>query len=287
MSKKYIDISGKIEDIVLDAIATIKTVAEEKGVSFFLVGAMARDFILEHWHKIPTSRATLDIDFGIRVPGWNEFLRLKQGLIDTGDFQKERAINRLFYSDRLRIDLIPFGPIEENGRKIFWPPNQDIVMSVLGFEDSFNNSLTVQLRKDPMLEIKIATLAGLAIMKLISWDDRYPERAKDASDLKTIIYSYTDAGNSERIFDELIEFVDSDQFDYVAAGAIILGRDMSRIMSDESRKAIFVILEKETNEQGNYRLIEDMIRSGALPSSDYDYAIKLLHYMKQGLIDVI
>lgn len=287
MSRNYINISGKIDDTILDAVATIRRVASAESIPFFLVGAMARDFLLEFGQEIPTSRATRDIDFGIRVPDWNQFSRLKQELNNTGDFQETGEGNRLLYLDKLRIDFIPFGPIEDRGHKISWPPDQDVVLSVLGFEDAYNSSLTIRLREDPKLEIKIVALAGLAMMKLLSWDDRYPGRSKDASDLKTIIYAYSDAGNDKRIYDELTEFIDSDQFDYVAAGAILLGRDMSKSMSAESRKAIIIILDKETDEQGDIRLIEDMIRTGSLRSHDFDDAIKLLDYVKRGITDDI
>ncbi len=287
MRMNSIDISGKIDPAILDPIDLINRVAIENSIPFFLVGAKAREFLLEYWHEIRPSRATLDIDFGIQVPGWNKFEELKKGLVSTGDFQAAREIDRLYYlKNRIYIDLIPFGPIEGHGREISWPPNKDIVMNVLGFEDSFNNSQTVLLRQEPRLEIRIVTLPGLAMMKLLSWNDGYPNRARDASDLKIIMYSYTDAGNVERIFDELIEFNNSDLCDYVAAGSILLGQDMSKIMSDETRKIVVEILERETAELGNYRLIEDMIRSGSLSVDDFEYAIKLLRYIKQGINNI-
>jgi len=52
------DISGKIEEPVVDVIAMINTVAGQLGIPFFLVGAKARDIFFSALFDIPTQRAT-------------------------------------------------------------------------------------------------------------------------------------------------------------------------------------------------------------------------------------
>ena len=45
----------------------------EQRIPFFVVGALARDLLLEHaWH-LPPQRATRNIDFGVRVADWSQF----------------------------------------------------------------------------------------------------------------------------------------------------------------------------------------------------------------------
>ncbi len=287
MNKSSLDITGKIDRNTLDAVETINNVMKSVNLPFFIIGATARDFILEHYHNISPYRATLDIDLGVRVSQWDNFSKLKQGLIETGRFKGIREINRLEHVDNLYIDLIPFGPIAAPGSTVSWPPNGDIVMSVLGFEEAFQNSITVTLRSNPLLQVKVVTLAGLSVMKLVSWKDKYPERAKDASDLALIIKSYTDAGNIERIFEELSEYVDSDQFDYVSAGARLLGRDMSAIMSNETKKVILDVLNYEIGEQDQPKLIIDMISTGALAGTEFIYMKNLLGELKAGILSTV
>lgn len=67
------------------------------------------------------------------------------------------------------IDIVPFGGITQNNNEIAWPPEQDVVMNVMGFTEAFENALTVRISEVPNLEIKVASPAGMLILKLISW----------------------------------------------------------------------------------------------------------------------
>jgi len=238
-------------------------------------------------HSIPTIRATLDIDFGVQVPSWDQYLKLKQGLIETGEFTETGDVQRMMFQSSLRIDLIPFGPIADNTSTIKWPPNQEIVMSILGFEESFRHSQTVRLSTNPKLDIKIVTLAGLAAMKIISWKDRFPERDRDAIDLALIIQNYTDAGNLERMFSEALDLVDSEDFDYVSVGARLLGRDIAVILSTDAKAVVLEILNNETGKQDRYRLLEDMMRSDLLLTNDFEDVLRWLEEVKTGILEGI
>ncbi|MEA2006140.1 MAG: nucleotidyl transferase AbiEii/AbiGii toxin family protein [Acidobacteriota bacterium] len=236
-------------------------------------------------YSIPTIRATLDIDFGVRVPNWDQYLKLKQCLIETGEFTDTEDVHRLMYHSNLRIDLIPFGPIADSKSTIKWLPNQEIVMSILGFEESFRHSQTVRLKSNPKLEVKIVTLAGLAAMKIISWKYGYPERDRDASDLALIIRHYTDAGNVERIFIEASDLIDSVNFDYVSVGARLLGRDVAAILTTDIKDVVLETLNNETGKRDRYRLIEDMMKSGILTSNDFEDVLRWLEELKAGILE--
>jgi len=285
MRKNLLDLSGKIDSIKLGAIETIANVADSHSVPFFIIGAAARDLILTNGYNIKTTRATLDIDFGVRIPNWAQYKKFKQGLVATSEFAETKEIQRLKYRNSLLIDLIPFGPIADRENTIRWPPEQEIVMHVLGFEGSFRHSQTVRLRSNPILEVKIVTLAGLAVMKIISWKDGYPERDRDASDLALIIRSYTDAGNVERIFDMESDLLESEDFDYVSVGARLLGRDIAVILTFDTKKVVLEILNKETGKQDRYRLVEDMIRSDIALTNDFRNILGLLEEMKRGILE--
>ena len=287
MKGNLLDLSGKIDKVRLLAFEKVSKVADYLGIPFFIIGAAARDLILMNGHNISTIRATLDIDFGVQVPSWDQYLRLKQGLVETGEFTETEDVQRMMFHSSLRIDLIPFGPIADKTSTIKWPPSQEIVMSVLGFEESFRHSQTVRLSSNPKLDIKIVTLAGLAAMKIISWKDRYPERDRDASDLALIIRNYTDAGNVERIFDEALDLVDSEDFDYVSVGARLLGRDIAVILSTDAKAVVLEILNNETGKQDRYRLLEDMMRSDLLLTNDFEDVLRWLEEVKTGILEGI
>lgn len=123
MKRNLLDLSGKIDRVRLLAFEKVSKVANSLGVPFFIIGAAARDLILTNGHNIPTIRATLDIDFGVQVPNWDEYLKLKQGLVETGEFTETKDVQRMMFHSSLRIDLIPFGRLQItqillNGRPI-------------------------------------------------------------------------------------------------------------------------------------------------------------------------
>ena len=70
-------------------------------------------------------------------------------------------------------------------------------MNVAGFKEALAAALRVEL--EPGLTISVASLPGLAILKLIPWDDRYPENNKDAADLYKLLTTFSRAGNEDRI----------------------------------------------------------------------------------------
>lgn len=66
-------------------------------------------------------------------------------------------------------------------------------MSVMGFNECYRHTETVLVRQEPDLTVKVVSLAGLAILKLVSWDDNLERRGKDAHDLFIIMKNYIDA----------------------------------------------------------------------------------------------
>ena len=141
----------------------------------------------------------------------------------------------------------------------------------------------VRLRSDPALDIPFATPAGLAIMKVIAWNDRSSHGNKDAGDLAFLIRTYLDAGNQDRLLNELPDLLAEDDFDYERAGARLLGRDMAKILSPDTKKVIFDILDRETKEQSQYRLVGDMMKGYAVGGDAFEYYLRLLEALKEGI----
>ncbi|MBL4869028.1 MAG: hypothetical protein JKY67_21905 [Pseudomonadales bacterium] len=93
-------------------------------------------------------RATTDIDFGIRVGNWEIFNAIKNSLIDLG-FKTTRYEHRLLDAGGRQIDIVPFGEIEDSQANINWPPNGDLQMVVLGFQEAIDHAEVVRISEDP------------------------------------------------------------------------------------------------------------------------------------------
>lgn len=117
MSKNLLNLSGKINHVLVEIFDIFADVAAAKDARYFVVGATARDMILSYGHGIANKRATADIDMGVKVVDWEEFHILKAGLTSTGQFKATSSMHRLLYKHDLPIDIIPFGPIEHANKE--------------------------------------------------------------------------------------------------------------------------------------------------------------------------
>jgi predicted nucleotidyltransferase len=97
-------------------------------------------------------------------------------------------------------------------------------------------------------------------------------------------YTYLDAGNHERMFDEGSDLLESEDFDHEVAGARLLGRDMAAILRPQTKEALLKILDKETGDQSRYTLIASMVEHGA-ERTDFEKALRLLEQTKAGILE--
>ena len=283
MSKNLLDISGKIDSTLIEVFETIADVATLTHVHYFVVGATARDMILSHGHGIVIKRATADIDLAVEVADWEEFYALKNRLVATGLFEPTQSAQRLLSKYDLPIDIVPFGPLEQVNKEITWPPDHSVRMNVLGFKDAYRNAQTVRLRAEPILDIPFASPAGLAVLKIIAWHDRLPQGGKDANDLAFLMRSYLDAGNQERLAEDHPDLLDDENFDYERASARLLGRDMAKVMSPETRKMVLGILDRETGYLERYSIVEDMMDNYAANGDVFEECLGQLEALKAGI----
>ncbi len=286
MNATSLDLSGRLPPEQVAVFRLITGIATREGTRFFVVGAGARDLILHYAYGIPQRRVTNDIDFGLLMSGWDEFDRLRRALLATNKFVTHPRMEHRLLSDELSaiIDLVPFGEIEDPEGVIAWRPDFTTRMSTLGFRESWEASVRVRLAED--LEIAVASLAGLTLLKIIAWDDRHYQR--DAQDLGLLLSSYLDAGHSEELHSEgagHVDLLDDPEFDYVRASARILGRDMATMMSAESRRIVERILADETDEDGQLRLAKEMTGGGANIRGEVEQTLAMLRELRQGVAD--
>ena len=120
-----------LDGIQLEILRHLNATFHRLGTDYFIIGATARDIVLNHVFGIAPTRATVDIDFAIALTSWKQFQGIRQELLDSGHFRERRrtAIHSLVFEPDERgfgypVDLIPFGRIEDPPREIAWPPDQ-------------------------------------------------------------------------------------------------------------------------------------------------------------------
>ncbi|MBA7689636.1 hypothetical protein ES703_98144 [subsurface metagenome] len=279
MKDILIDISGKLDNSYIAAIKEIKKIADSLKISFFIIGALARDIIMEYFYEIKAPRMTMDIDLGIKISRWKQFDKLINTLEKSGEFKKLKEKRRVLYNDIL-IDIVPFGDISDKNERISWPPENEVVMSVMGFNEVYNYSTLVRLQNNPTLEEKIPTLPGLAILKLFAWKDNFPNRSKDAEDLLFIMKNYENAGIFDKLYKSELQLLESEDFDNQVAGIVLLGKEMSKICTNQTIEYLRKIIDEETSKNSDFNLIRDML----LPKrDDFNRILYLLKKLKEGI----
>jgi predicted nucleotidyltransferase len=242
-------------------LRVLDPLARSCGCEYFIAGATARDLILVNVHGLRPGRATRDIDFGIAVESWAQFELLKERLLASGAFSASRAHQRLLFAHPhegipVPVDLIPFRGVASADGNIAWPPSRDIVMNVAGFEEALASSVVIRIEAG--LTVRVASAAGLTLLKLAAWADRGRESNKDAADLYRLLTTYADAGNTDRIYDRELDLLEAADFDMQLAGAELLGRDVAAICNMHILSQVQSILELELNRE---RLVLDMVRT--------------------------
>jgi predicted nucleotidyltransferase len=230
-----VDESRPLDPVTLHILSVVNSAAARLTMQYIVVGATARDLLLFHVFGIPVTRATADIDFAVAVDSWERFRQLREALLATSDFREAKIEHRIYLkasvaASEIPVDFIPFGGVAE-ADVIHWPPERETAMTVAGFEDV--NAAAIRIRATDDLILPVASLAGIAVLKLFAWFDRQTND-KDALDLYRVISTYADAGNVDRLYGEEIRFLEEVRYDLELAGAALLGFDARQLCSTET-----------------------------------------------------
>ena len=97
------------------------------------------------------------------------------------------------------------------------------------------------------LTIKVVSLAGLAILKIFAWSERGTVTDnKDALDLLTLLRTYHEAGNADRIYEvPEPDVLESINYNPELMGAWLLGYDVAAIADKSTIETIAGLIENQ------------------------------------------
>ncbi|WP_037317965.1 nucleotidyl transferase AbiEii/AbiGii toxin family protein [Salegentibacter sp. Hel_I_6] len=234
---------------------------KEAGISFFVIGATARDIIME-LHNAQSGRLTYDLDIAIAVNNWEQWVSLEKELVKLKNFTKDKdQKQRFIYKGKFELDIVPFGEIIKKDHKIFWPPDEEMAMSVLGFKAAAEAALPVRIDDDT--EIRIATLSGIFILKLIAWKDRHQYNNKDADDIGFILGNYLSIYEQRAATNYYDEVYGQEFFNNTTAGSVLLGIDIRELLEkhSETLASIREILQVEIDKREESKLINQVLET--------------------------
>ncbi|MFT4171231.1 MAG: hypothetical protein QM639_01620 [Rhodocyclaceae bacterium] len=122
------------EPLLVDVLKALNDIAHQQEAEFCVIGATARNLILEGVHgRAADAAVTRDVDFAIAVDNWEHYDRFRSALLETGDFEADPK-NQHLLRHRLPsgasypLDVIPFGGVVDDKQRLLWPPDYQVVM---------------------------------------------------------------------------------------------------------------------------------------------------------------
>lgn len=205
------------------------------GIDYYLVGAVSRNAWMSGLHNIAPRRTTTDVDFAVFINDKGVYEELKAYLIEKEGFSsyRENAFV-LIWKNGLQVDLLPFGAIEDENRKVTVEGTGYTSVDVPGFKEIY---------KEPLPEIQIddhrfkcCTLPGIVLLKLIAWDDRPEVRRDDIIDIADILNHFFNM-HQEEIYANHLDLFENDELELIDMAAIVMGRELRKITSRD--KTVF------------------------------------------------
>lgn len=194
-----------------------------------LVGAAALG------HHLPLRRPTYDVDLALVMTpreieallttlGWSSDPRVAQRWLGPGGFRAD-----VLPATR---ELIAAGSVELDG--------VDRSMSLVGFDLAFEHASEVELEGTPTT-VPVASLASIAILKMVSSLERPHERRKDLGDLAMILECAL-AEDDERRWDSSLALTTGLTFD--EQSPFFVGLEVAAIARDAHRRIIDSFIDK-------------------------------------------
>lgn len=236
-------------------IATLKRLAEifsDIGQDFCVIGATARDFLFMQKDENPPRR-TQDLDIAVAIASWEPFETITSELVSNG-FQKDFYQKQRFLHEGYIVDVIPYGEIAKTDGFLYWPPDEYPAMNVTGFEEALSNSLIVSV--DNVFTVKVASLAGLFLLKFNAWLDRGVRTDKDAFDMSAVMERYFSFNMEENPHDEVLDLPD---FDTYVAGGYCLAKDLRDILNSEQLDYYSKHIEAELKKEESSLLVNKIL----------------------------
>ena len=248
--------SEKIGNLLLvELLRKLTDSFNKMGREFYVIGATARDIIMQQLLDTESRRRTKDLDIAIAIPDWDTFEQVKQKLIADG-FEKSTDMQQRFFYGEYELDIVPYGVVAKEDDNIYWPPEEVVAMSVKGFDEVLSEAITVSI--DDEFKVKIASLHGLFLLKFNAWLDRNAKTSKDAEDMSFILSNYFMANLDREMHQEVYDW---ENFDEYIVGGYWLAHDLVAMLDVNQLNYYKEVVKEELVKEEKSRLFNQMIES--------------------------
>lgn len=154
-------------------------------------------------------------------------------------------------------------------------------MNTSGFAEAYENAVTVQISES--ITVLVISLAGLAVLKFVAYDDRLQERHTDLQDIWFLAKNYLAATGEDRLYEDT-DLMNDENFDFRTVSARFLGRDVAELLTEQTGEIVFKHLSENDGEgmENTARVIS--IGERRL-EEDFEEIIETLRKLKEGIAE--
>jgi predicted nucleotidyltransferase len=131
----------------------------------------------------------------------------------------------------VKVDVLPAGPSLLAAGEVIWPAT-GARMNLTGMRLALATGNTFVVESG--LSVRVAPVPVIAVLKMVSYLDRPPERERDLEDLAYILENHVPPEDDRRFASEVI----GAGVRYEHASAFLLGHDLKGLVNARERKAV-------------------------------------------------
>lgn len=227
-----------IEQERIAALRILAKVVAEEGRRIVLIGATAAQLLVD------LRRPTHDVNGVVTADSWADFDRIRGRLFAAG-FRPGSAPHELRFGEAVQIDLIPYGAGLVRDDRLEWRET-DRVMSTLGMEEAFQCAVDREIAAG--LSLPVVPIPGLVLLKIVAYQDRPHERARDLADVVYFFEHYEESLEGSRRFDVAEVAVEGHPVEFDEAGAYLLGTEVAELARPKSLAVVRQFLDRFADE---------------------------------------
>ena len=176
----------------------------------------------------------------------------------------------------IAVDIVPASREALARGHIDWPKS-GLRMSLLGMRLAFQHAVALRVATD--LEVRVAPVHVICVLKMIAYSDRPEARTKDLGDLAHLMHRYVGDESVRRYSPEVPQ--DLPEFDEVSP--FLLGRDVGAIVDPDERRRISAFVSTAEDEGKGPALLARMSNQGPAALRDPDAVLLRLHAFRRGM----
>ena len=271
----------EVDESMLEVLASFSAAAEGVKATWLIIGATARIILLEQIYGWPQGIGTQDIDFAVQVGDWDHYQHLCEYITKNDVFEAERKPTKRFRTkENMVFDLVPYGGVENEVNQVFWPPDNDDVMTVRGFESAAKDAVPVIVNQELM--VQVVSPRGLCALKFFAWEERHQQHpGRDAKDIAYLYKHIESLYAPDKLFSNYPRAVEVADYNIQNAGHYQLGYDAAELITDEEQDFLIELLSNELKDNEDSALCRELHKYTNMQT--IEETKNALHYFYKGL----